>query len=352
MHWNANLTQLILQGGKLGTEELNGLGRHFSLNGLGHPDCQAEREQLIECFLEPYSEGSKPIYTRFRGTVRWALSNLQEGKSSSVLIHAAYHTGVSDGKNGLPEVQGAWFEYELRRRVHFSLELLLTTLTDTLIERARPSTVDEIVQQWCQSEAAPEVIERRFAMSAVPWRAHLGEIQAALPGDVFLQSPLSEREARGLEPAPMAFYAACLLLACYQQSEQLRQNGGLRDRSLEDPTAAMLERAFHVVQQRREDSFQSVLKELLIQTVVEPHLQTTFRKMGQQQKCSLRFFPEGDRLHPTGTIMYPGFSGDRLGNVLNTLADLGVCRNTSASQYGLTEEGERLLAQLEESSWF
>ena len=45
--------------------------------------------------------------------------------------------------------------------------------------------------------------------------------------------------------------------------------------------------------------------------------------MGSGQKCSLRFFPEGARLAPTGFGVSASYSGDRLGNVLNIAADLG-----------------------------
>ena len=53
------------------------------------------------------------------------------------------------------------------------------------------------------------------------------------------------------------------------------------------------------------------------------HLQTTFRKMGGGQKCSLRFFPDGPLLRPTGIGVSPGYSDERLTNVLRILTDLG-----------------------------
>ena len=56
-----------------------------------------------------------------------------------------------------------------------------------------------------------------------------------------------------------------------------------------------------------------VSRELLIGVVIEPHLKTSMRKLGQGQKCSLRFFPEGNILRPTGIPVRAGYSGDRLG---------------------------------------
>ena len=63
--------------------------------------------------------------------------------------------------------------------------------------------------------------------------------------------------------------------------------------------------------------------ERLVEIAALAHLQTTLRKMGADQKCSLRFFPDGPVLRPTGIGMLPGHSNDRLTNVLRILADIG-----------------------------
>jgi predicted transcriptional regulator len=68
--------------------------------------------------------------------------------------------------------------------------------------------------------------------------------------------------------------------------------------------------------------------------------------MGQGQKCSLRFFPDGDLLRPTGKTVRAGYSGDRLSNVLGMLADLGIVAQ-SGDKYSFTEHSERILTNLE-----
>ena len=77
--------------------------------------------------------------------------------------------------------------------------------------------------------------------------------------------------------------------------------------------------------------------------VVESHLNTTLRKMGHGLKCSLRFFPDGRILRPTGMRVAAGFSGDRLGNVIGVLTDLGMIDHDGA---GLTSRGHLLLGRL------
>ena len=84
------------------------------------------------------------------------------------------------------------------------------------------------------------------------------------------------------------------------------------------------------------------MRELAQQLAVEPHLSTTLRKMGQGQKCSLRFFPEGDVLQPTGVAVTPGFSGSRLDNVLGMLADVGLCSRLDG-RFELTVAGRNQL---------
>jgi len=46
--------------------------------------------------------------------------------------------------------------------------------------------------------------------------------------------------------------------------------------------------------------------------------------MSRGQKCSLRFFPEGQKLLPTGMRVSAGRSGTRLTNVIRILQDAGV----------------------------
>jgi hypothetical protein len=79
---------------------------------------------------------------------------------------------------------------------------------------------------------------------------------------------------------------------------------------------------------------------------VEPHLATTLRKMSQGQRCSLRFFPEGEVLRPTGKRVQAGYSGDRLGNVLGMWADLGRLEWVSGRRFAITAAGQDLLRDL------
>ena len=107
-----------------------------------------------------------------------------------------------------------------------------------------------------------------------------------------------------------------------------------------------MENAFSILKERTNALLRESLNELLLKNIIGLHLKTTLRKMAQGQKCSLRFYPEGDLLRPTGTIVNAGHSGDRLGNVFGMLADTGFCEKNKAGKFSLKDEGLRLLKEV------
>jgi hypothetical protein len=234
-------------------------------------------------------------------------------------------------------VELAWADYELHRRVHLALELLLSALTETL-RRLTEGTIDKVIAEWEEEKDLPPILRQLFPTTAPPLDLVLKEVAGGLPEDAFLQVPL--RNYEGLkEPVHQGLCALALLLACSRQTQSLRASGILPNRS------HYLERVFALLGEREHQPVRETLAALLVQGAVEPHLRTTLRKMGQGQKCSLRFFPEGAVLRPTGTGVYPGFSGDRLRNVLGMLADLGFCNRHESGGYLINEKGLAFLRQ-------
>ncbi len=86
-----------------------------------------------------------------------------------------------------------------------------------------------------------------------------------------------------------------------------------------------------------------MLATIIDRGVVESHLNTTLRKLGNGLKCSLRFFPDGRILRPTGMQVAAGYSNDRLGNVMGIMADLGMIDHESQE---LSARGRALLDRL------
>jgi hypothetical protein len=311
------LTKVILNGGILTRDALDLEGQHFSINGLAS---NPEEHKLLEtAFREPYLDapGIHQIYERFFATVAWASKAVQQDPMwSSGLIQYNYRKCVTSGPETLSSVEIGWAEYDLRRRVHFALELLLEAFTETLMQLTE-GTVGEVVQEWRTESSIPPLLFKVLPFNSAPFDVPAKNVEKLIPSEAFLDVPLEPRRTRELTPCAKALYAVVVLIASRIQAAKLRANGKILDRR------NYLERAFMILEQRQSASLADLVTELVFQVAIEPHLKTTLRKMGGRQKCSLRFYPEGDLLRPTGTPVRAGYSGDRLGNVLGMLADLG-----------------------------
>jgi hypothetical protein len=235
---------------------------------------------------------------------------------SSGLIQYNYRKCVTSEPETLSSVEIGWAEYDLRRRVHFALELLLEAFTETLMQLTE-GTVEKVVQEWRTEPSIPPLLFKVLPFHSAPFDVPTKNVEELVPTEAFLDVPLEPRRARELTPCAKALCAVVVLIASRIQSTKLRANGKILDRR------NYLERAFMILEQKQAASLTDLVTALVFQVAIEPHLKTTLRKMGGRQKCSLRFYPEGDVLRPTGTPVRAGYSGDRLGNVLGMLADLG-----------------------------
>ena len=336
------VTRLILEGGALTMDQLLTDGRHFSVNGLDA--LPQERELLEEAYLSAFvdSEDVRGQYNRFADTICWALTHLDgsEPLSSSGLIRMNYKRCVEAGTNKSNDVELAWLDYELHRRVHFSLELLLKALTQTLVDLDGGTVVD-VVREWRAEPDVPEAIRTLMPFSQLDYASAWTDIADGVPFNAMLGQAVPRRNLTGLATSVQSVAAIGILVACWKQSSHLRENGSLRNRG------HYLERTFSIMESSSGKSYIEVLTEILESVVVEPHLYTTLRKMEHGQKCSLRFYPEGAVLKPTGTATGAGFSGDRLGNVIGILADIGLCNRNGNTQYTITQSGKELLKSME-----
>jgi hypothetical protein len=115
-----------------------------------------------------------------------------------------------------------------------------------------------------------------------------------------------------------ALSAVAFLTSLALQSTSLRRAGVFGGA---DP---VIIRAMAILDNADTMKISATLEALMSQCVIIPHLTTTLRKMGASQQCSLRFFPDGSVLRPTGIQTTPNRSGTRLANVLGIFSDLSV----------------------------
>ena len=329
---------LLLEGGTLTPDHLVEAGCHFSVNGL--LKAANEREHLVRCMFEPYRDSLDVTKTHnhFVATTKWAAGFIQDdGQRPAELIAQNFHRVVTADPSSVEPVELAWMEYDLRRRVHFACELLLADVTSTLGDLTA-GTVDAVAARWMVVNGISPAVREVLGSDKLDPRQTLGDVMRKMPAKVFLGSRLRAREGRDqATDGNGAFYGLALLLSSYRYTERLRIAGKLKDRR------HYMERAFDLIDKNMSTLLAHALRELALHLAVEPHLRTTLRKMGQGQKCSLRFFPEGDVLQPTGIPVTPGFSGSRLGNVLGMLADVGLCNRLDGGRFDLTDAGRKRL---------
>ncbi len=334
---NSPLVDIILHGGIITSPALDMEAQFFSVNALS--ELPEERNLLEEAFLRPYTEDSQvaETYKRFLATSCWTFEHLEaEVMSSSELIRIAYQE-AAEGR-AASEVGMAWAEYELRRRVHFAIELLLEALTDTLMDLTE-GTVENILDAWSNDEPLPTMLSDIIGVETSLLEVKVNDFETKLPEKIWLNRSIPIAAARSLPGWGKAFFALAVLTACKLHTVTTRAAGQIPDRQ------SCLERAFAILDAEHLSPLAVPLRRLLIEVVIEPHLSTTLRKMSQGQKCSLRFYPEGALIRPTGVPVVSGYSGDRLGNVLGMWADLGILHR-QPSGHGLSERGHRLIGEL------
>jgi hypothetical protein len=307
------LADAVFEGGVIDLELARSEAHLFSVNAIREvgDECTTLRQVLSE----PFSEAKAPLesYDRFRGTARWSFDRLRAApSSSSALIAGAYRTALQQDEPD--KVVLAWADYELRRRAHFCLELMLAAITLTIQESSmKGATIPEAIANWRRRRDPPQSFS---ALGEISADDALSSLVDRLPKDALLAHPLEASHFANHDPAGQALSSALLLGILENQTAQLRASGKLPDHQ------HYVERAFAIIGAGRGKSIWSIVDQLC-RLVASRHLETTLRKMGAGQKCSLRFFPEGDRLVPTGYVVRPSYSGDRLGNVLNICADIG-----------------------------
>lgn len=334
---DSKITKLILQGGLLNWEDLKKESIYFSMNHIN--SIPEEREILIKSMIEPYidRDGVNRIYDQFKQTLVWALGSFtnEKARNGADLIRDNYQR-VSLKTNDLTSIELLWFDYDLHRRVHYALESFLSAFTTTLTELDGAS-VQTVINYWSNQSEVPPFLSGRIQIDTLNFGDQLASLINVIPKDIFLGETINRRSAMDLESSSRAIYSMVLLIACKKQSEDLRTQKDIKD------YGQTMEKAFSILDEGLNLNIGEVFKQILEQVVIEPHIGNTLRKMEQGQKCSLRFFPEGNRMKPTGTYTGAGYSGERLGNVLGILADVGILSRETGG-LSITDDGRSALA--------
>ncbi|MBK9751895.1 MAG: hypothetical protein IPO88_00060 [Nannocystis sp.] len=323
----ARLVDAVFLGGKVDHEDFVRERHLFDLNALTGDAATNERELLQAAFRR--SE-------KFSETMGWIFRSLAAApRSPGQLMKWNYETCVaSPAEPGRLEL--AFCELELRRRVHFALELLLSATTLTLNDH-EAVTLPNIVDQWQDARLSSDDVVGTTMWSLTHSLATF--IAQAGPRS-FEGAWIAPRDIRDASGGQQALYAVALFLACERQSRHLRVAGWIPDRR------SAVDKVFARLGADANRPLRDVLVELVREHVVGRHLEVTLGKMGRGMGCSLRFYPEGAALRPLVTAARAGFSALRLRNVLATLADIGLLARGDDATFLVTTAGARFHTEL------
>jgi len=340
---NSPLRQYVLRGGLLTRQMIEEDGRWFSVNGLHNASCSAERELLERAFFIPSLHGQTAEgYANFRSTVLWVLQSCSDQPNhADGLLVQNYQAVLTDERNEHQAVRWAWQEYELRRRIHYAQELLLTGLVE-ILDYNGPMPLAGAIYKLTEDSGIPSTLRKALGVTQFQWALSVEDFDSTIDSDKWWRIPMPTRQVGLLSPGDKAIFATALMVVSHRQASHRRTEARqcLQD-SLPDWCVYQL---FDQISNRRGQSLASLLHFVLERMVIQPHLATTLRKMGEGQKCSLRLYVEEGLLCPTGIQIEAGYSITRLTSLLSVLADIGFLRH----QQGGHETSDRGLKFLRE----
>jgi len=286
----------------------------FSLHSVSFD--AAERQTLLEAFATPRTTENTANHGKFLATISWVQRRLTAKASSAEwLLIENYAEKVRAGASG--DVSDEWAEYEWQRRCYFSFEWLLAVLGSELNEVG-----DMKISNAVEHLTATGQFDHRYfpglRQAGLNASSSVRELKDALSGGLLLSAPLPTREMAEAERGDAALSAVAFLISLSMRSMSLRRAG------IFGGTDSVISRAMTILDNADAMKISAILEALMSQCVIIPHLTTTLRKMGASQQCSLRFFPDGSVLRPTGIQTTPNRSGTRLANVLGIFSDLSV----------------------------
>jgi hypothetical protein len=334
---SSKLTNVIFEGGEISRGDLETDGRHFSVNRID--SVPRELALLRSAFLEPHDDADLGAFERLQRTIEWSLAGLEDasGATSDALIREAFASVVRQPQTSRPEVEFVWCEYELYRRTHFACELLLSALVQSVDEAsASAATLPDVIASWLRQSALPSLIEERFRWQRWP-EVPIGEIDIDVT--TYVDEALPARDVAKWPAEAAAAFAVGLLFLVVNQGRLLLRDGRLAVQG--SPFSHLVQ----MVETHDGGTLAEFLEKLLGTWLVPQHIHNALRKMASGGPCTLRFFTEGDQLCTTGIAVVPGYSGDRLSNVLRMLSDIGYAERVSGSIFRANEAGQALLAE-------
>jgi hypothetical protein len=218
---DSSVVQRILEGGSIDAAAIAPEAAQFSAGALDRPESDEERGLLESAILTPEEGQDAETYIRFLTTVRFALTSIQAGRGASAAALAARYAEVTQPGVQPTDSALAWAAYEMHRRVHFSLELLLGALTSAISE-VDGATVSDVVTVWTENDDLSPAIADCFVPGfQMDWAAPFSSFHRAIRDDAFLDGPVERGTANRLAARDRALFALTLLTATWKRAQAM-----------------------------------------------------------------------------------------------------------------------------------
>jgi len=307
----------IFKNGTISIDELYEYGKFFSVNGLHSADNSSEREWLLKCFTESYSDQVNDTYDRFNSSIFLAYELLSDigDLSSQGLIRANYLRFIDTKYSEVLESQRGWYEYELQRLIHYASELILADFSETVAMNSGISR-DEVINFWKHGHIVTFVHEIVNLDPIYDPSITINTLFDSTNKN-FISDNFQYNKIASLPPPNKVFLALAIILSCYDGVKKIQVEG------YEIDHLEYTNEIISIIENNQKTKIWDLIEQFCFSTIVERHFSNSWRKVSQGLKISMRFYMEGSKYLSTGLPVYPWYSGDRLSNVLRIMADLG-----------------------------
>ncbi len=329
-----SVVKLLFAGGLLTRDQATRAVDSFSLGRL--PAGSVEAALLREAFGNPWQTSPSlqsqldERYHRFDETRSWIETWASDERAAANRLLARNLDACRKGTLGT-QISLAWADYEWRRRHHFALELLLSAVCGLLqsIDTASPKElVDEARADFLRDPAALTAL---WPEATQAWTCSAVDAFSSVPADLMAGRSLPFTAFTEMRASQRLLGAFALVSALEKQTLSFRAF------KMGSPVRSTSDLALQLVMSVDAIPFEVFICTFMERCAIIPHLQVTLRKMAGGQKCSLRFFPEGQRLRLTANQSGAGFSNSRLDNTINIFVDIGVFRRGTNGELSAME---------------
>ena len=334
---NSPILEALKGGGEVTAAQVKAVIPEFSLGSLAA--CKDESTLIYNALVKSKDANTASgeiqhpeTSNSFNSTVSWATQILtdQQGSAGEV-ISQNFFRSCTLSRNG-PPVVFQWSKYEYLRRCHLALELILSSVAESL-DYLDEATIAQVVSYWIEDFEANTALDNIWSCAEAVRRGSASRAIESLQNCAYFEGPIAVKKLHDISMMNRPYAAIALLAVTANSTQSLRSSG-----AFEPNMGSPGEQAIDIIETTSKDKFSDLMIEI-VELTVDLHLETTFRKMGGGQKCSLRLFPEGSILRSTGLSFSPGHSNDRLSNVLKIFTDIGRLAEANG-KYSATDASE------------